>query len=119
MFYGDNTNNKAVLEKAESTRKFITLTTYAKATEGTNVKQWEVEFLVSSINNGKNTEQALGRIRRVKEGFKINPVIFYDYRFPDVYLMKNHGFTRDKRYKEMGFSNQKTQERGSPFSVGF
>ena len=119
LFYGDNTNNKAVLEKAESTRKFITLTTYAKATEGTNVKQWEVEFLVSSINNGKNTEQALGRIRRVKEGFKINPVIVYDYRFPDVYLMKNHGFTRDKRYREMGFSNQKTQERRSPFSVGF
>ena len=119
LFYGDNSDNKSVLEKAENNRKFITLTTYAKATEGTNVKQWEVEFLVSSINNEKNTEQALGRIRRVKDGAKINPVIVYDYRFPDVFSMRNHGFTRDKRYRELGFLDSKVKERKSPFSVGF
>ena len=32
----------------------VTLGTLAKATEGTNVKAWEVLFLVSSINNEKN-----------------------------------------------------------------
>ena len=102
LYYGDNADNKAVLEKAEKNRKFITLTTYAKATEGTNVKTWEVEFLVSSINNEKNTEQAVGRIRRVKDG-KLNPVLLYDYRSPYVYSLSNHGITRDKRYAKLGF----------------
>ena len=102
LYYGDNTDNKTVLEKAERQRKFITLTTYAKATEGTNVKTWEVEFLVSSINNEKNTEQAVGRIRRAKEG-KLNPAVLYDYRVPYVYSLSNHGSTRDKRYKQLGF----------------
>lgn len=102
LYYGDNADNKSVLEKAEKQRKFITLTTYAKATEGTNVKQWEVEFLVSSINNEKNTEQAVGRIRRAREG-KLNPAILYDYRAPLVYSLANHGNTRDRRYRQLGF----------------
>ena len=103
LYYGDNHDNKSVLEKADKNRKFITLTTYAKATEGTNVKTWEVEFLVSSINNEKNTEQAVGRIRRVKEG-KISPAIVYDYRVPFVYSLANHGSTRDRRYLHLGFT---------------
>lgn len=101
LYYGDNPNNEDVLNQAEKQRKFITLTTYAKATEGTNVKQWEVEFLVSSINNEKNTEQALGRIRRTKEGHKISPVLVYDYRTPNVYSFAYHGLTRDKRYRAL------------------
>lgn len=102
LYYGDNKDNNAVLDLAENNRAFITLTTYSKATEGTNVKQWEVEFLVSSINNGKNTEQAVGRIRRTKEG-KLNPVRLYDYRFPEVYTLTRHGVTRDERYTKLGF----------------
>ena len=102
LYYGDNPHNDEVLEKAERKRKFITLTTYAKTTEGTNVKQWEVEFLVSSLNNGKNVEQAAGRIRRYKEG-KLNPVLLYDYRTPYVYSFGKHSATRDRRYKELSF----------------
>lgn len=104
LYYGDNPNNQEVLEKAEKIRKFITLTTYAKATEGTNVKQWEVEFLVSSINNGKNVEQAAGRIRRVKESGKINPALLYDYRTPRVYSLGSHATTRNQRYRDLKFS---------------
>lgn len=117
FLYGDNTNNDEVLEKAEKTRKFITLTTYAKATEGTNVKQWEVEFLVSSINNEKNTEQAVGRIRRTKEG-KINPVLVYDYRTPKVYSVASHGKTRDARYRKLHFTFEGEKFRGL-FSRGY
>lgn len=117
FLYGDNANNDEVLEKAEKTRKFITLTTYAKATEGTNVKQWEVEFLVSSINNEKNTEQAVGRIRRTKEG-KINPVLVYDYRTPKVYSVSSHGKTRDARYRKLHFTFEGEKFRGL-FSRGY
>lgn len=115
LYYGDNSDNKSVLEKAEKTRKFVTLTTYAKATEGTNVRQWEVEFLVSSINSEKNTEQAVGRIRRTKDG-KINPVRVYDYRVPGVYSLSSHGATRDRRYRQLGFVEK---EKRSIFHRGY
>lgn len=118
LLYGDNSDNDAVLEKAEKTRKFVTLTTYAKATEGTNVKQWEIEFLVSSINNEKNTEQAVGRIRRTKEGQKINPVLVYDYRTPRVYSVSSHGKTRDTRYRKLHFTFEGEKFRGL-FSRGY
>ena len=117
LYYGDNSNNDEVLEKAEKNRQFITLTTYAKATEGTNVKQWEVEFLVSSINNEKNTEQAVGRIRRTKEG-KLNPVLIYDYRTPKVYSVSSHGKTRDARYRQLRFTYEGDKFRGL-FSRGY
>ena len=118
LYYGDNSDNEKVLEKAEKQRKFITLTTYAKATEGTNVKQWEVEFLVSSVNNEKNAEQAVGRIRRVKEGQKLNPVLVYDYRTPNVYTLASHGSTRDRRYKHLHFTFEGS-ERVGLFSRGY
>ena len=120
LYYGDNSDNKAVLDKAEKQRKFITLTTYAKATEGTNVKTWEVEFLVSSINNAKNTEQAVGRIRRAKDG-KLNPATLYDYRVPFVYSLSNHGSTRDKRYRKLGFimQGESSSTRRSIFKRGY
>lgn len=118
LYYGDNPNNDEVLEKAERIRKFITLTTYAKATEGTNVKQWEVEFLVSSINNEKNTEQAVGRVRRTKEGKKISPVLIYDYRTPNVYSLASHGKTRDARYRQLHFEQDGVRKSGL-FSRGY
>lgn len=118
LYYGDNSNNDEVLEKAEKNRKFVTLTTYAKATEGTNVKQWEVEFLVSSINNEKNTEQAVGRVRRTKEGQKITPVLVYDYRTPKVYSVSSHGRTRDARYRHLHFTFEGEKFRGL-FSRGY
>ena len=80
----------------------VTLATYAKATEGTNVKSWEVGFLVSSLNNEKNVEQAVGRIRRSKEG-KISKAILYDYRNTNSYSISNHGYTRDKVYSDLQF----------------
>jgi len=119
LYYGDNTNNEEVREKAEKTRKFVTLTTYAKATEGTNVKQWEVEFLVSSINNEKNVEQAVGRIRRTKEGKKITPVLLYDYRTPYVYSLASHGNTRDRRYKALHFTFEGQKPRQGLFTRGY
>ncbi|MDR2750441.1 MAG: DEAD/DEAH box helicase family protein [Clostridiales bacterium] len=103
LFYGDSeASNAEILEKAESKEKLVTIATFSKATEGTNCKAWEVCFLVSSINNGKNVEQAIGRIRRTREG-KLNPVRVYDYRHPEVYMMRSHGATRDARYEKLGF----------------
>lgn len=103
LYYGDSTESKDVMKrKAESKEVLITIATYSIATEGTNVKQWEVAFLVASINNEKNVEQAVGRIRRTKKG-KINPVIVYDYSLPNVYTMNRHIYTRMKRYEKLLF----------------
>lgn len=120
-YYGLNkdSDNDLVLQRAESIRDFITIATYSKATEGTNVKQWEVMFLLSSIRSGKNVEQAVGRIRRRKEG-KLDPVIVYDFRYPNVYSIKNHAFSRDKRYKSLGFTlTSLTPNKRGLFSKGF
>jgi superfamily II DNA or RNA helicase len=116
LYYGDNKDCNNVLKTAESRRRFITLATYSKATEGTNVKQWEVAFLVSSINSGKNVEQAVGRVRRVKEG-KLSIAKVYDYRYDDVYRLCRHGSTRDRRYSKLGFF--KVGSKKSIFSHGF
>jgi superfamily II DNA or RNA helicase len=101
LFYGDSKDsNEELMRRAEEKEVMVTVTTLKKSTEGTNIKSWEVAFLVSSINNGKGVEQAIGRIRRTKEG-KISPCIVHDFRFPSVYGMSNHGVTRDKRYSQM------------------
>ena len=131
LYYGDSKDSKEEMKKrAESRQALITLATYSIATEGTNVKAWEVAFLVSSINNEKNTEQAVGRVRRSKEG-KINPVLVYDYMLPNVYSIgTKHYYTRQKRYKKLGFKitkldkdgtvkSSKTQNKKSMFSRGF
>lgn len=111
LYYGGNTKCNEVKQQAESQRQFITLATYSKAAEGTNVQQWEVAFLVSSVNNGKDVEQAVGRVRRLKDnGRKLKTAIVYDYRYPNVYVLHNHGAVRDTRYRQM--SNTK-------FSRGF
>lgn len=132
LYYGDSKESKEEMKRvAESKEALITLATYSIATEGTNVKAWEVAFLVSSINNEKNTEQAVGRIRRSKEG-KINPVLVYDYILPNVYSIgSRHYYTRLKRYKKLGFtvtninsqgqikSSSSPSTRKSMFSRGF
>lgn len=120
LYYGQNKNCDEVLKKAESKRKFITLATYSKATEGTNVKQWEVAFLVSSLNNGKNVEQAVGRIRRtLKDGEKLAVARLYDYRYNSCYSFTRHGSTRDSRYRLLKFESDVPKERKPLFSRGY
>ena len=103
LYYGDSKEDNAVMmQKAEDKECLVTLATYAKATEGTNVKSWEVEFLVSSLNNEKNVEQATGRIRRRKEG-KMNPVLVYDIRYPECYSLRSHFGTRYRAYKRLKY----------------
>ena len=121
-YYGDSKEkSEEMMRKAEDKEVLVTLATYAKATEGTNVKSWEVEFLVSSINNKKNVEQATGRIRRVKEG-KLNPVIVYDIRYKDCYSLRSHYNTRESVYDKLRYKvkdpNKRSKSNGV-FSRGY
>ena len=100
FFGGMKEKKEEVLRKAESKEVSVTLATVAIATEGTNVKSWEVGFLVSSVANEKDLIQILGRLRRTKEGKE--SVIFYDYRHPYVAGIRNHGYKRDLWYKNLG-----------------
>jgi superfamily II DNA or RNA helicase len=114
LFYGDSKESAEVLMKrAEDKEVLLTLATYSKASEGTNVKAWEVAFLVSSVADGKGVEQAIGRIRRTKKG-KINPAIVYDYRVPNVYILKSHGAKRDTRYRLLGLESSKSSKKSKP-----
>lgn len=98
MYYGDAKETDAVMkQRAESREVLITLATFSKATEGTNVKEWDTAFLVTSINNEKNVIQAVGRIRRRKPGKE--ECIVYDYYHPNVTGLRNHLDTRLKAYK--------------------
>ena len=113
------------MKRAESREALITLGTLAKATEGTNVKAWEVLFLVSSMNNEKNVEQATGRIRRSNKG-KLNPVIVYDYIHPYVVGIQSHFTTRKNVYNRLKYDvkyintkNQDNNGRKSLFSRGY
>lgn len=120
LYYGDNrTDDEELLRRAESKEVLVTLATYAKATEGTNVKSWEVMFLVSSVNNEKDTEQAIGRIRRRKEG-KLDPVLVYDYRVRG-YTIGRHIDTRMKVYKNLKckIEKQGVENARKLFSVGY
>ena len=108
LYYGDSKESSSeMMKRAESRECLITLATYAKATEGTNVKSWEVEFLVSSLNNAKNVEQATGRIRRRKAG-KLDPVRVYDVRYEDCYSLKRHFQTRLETYRELRYKLPKS-----------
>lgn len=104
LYYGDSKEKSAdMMNKAENKEVLVTLATYAKATEGTNVKAWEVEFLVSSVNNEKNVEQATGRIRRRKKG-KLSPVIVYDVRYSSCYSLGSHYKLREKTYRNLKYT---------------
>lgn len=123
LYYGDSKEkSEDMMNKAENKEVMVTLATYAKATEGTNVKSWEVEFLVSSVNNKKNVEQATGRIRRRKEG-KINPVRVYDVRYSDCYSLSSHYATRRATYRSLKYSVKDSKEKSSKgrgiFSRGY
>lgn len=124
LYYGDSKEKSSdMMEKAEKKEVLITLATYAKATEGTNVKSWEVEFLVSSMNDKKNTEQATGRIRRRKKG-KLEPVIVYDIRYSGCYSLRSHYNTRYEVYKELKYTVRdpngvQREKRKSMFSRGY
>ena len=102
-YYGDSKlTSKEAIENAESGKVKITLTTYAKSTEGTNVKSWGVAFLISSLNNGKNVEQAVGRIRRTAPNKpKVSKV--YDYDYTNTVILRSHFQTRLARYRKLGF----------------
>lgn len=123
LYYGDSKEKSEVMmKKAEDKEVLVTLATYAKATEGTNVKSWEVEFLVSSLNNAKNVEQATGRVRRRKEG-KLNPVIIYDVRYSECYSLSSHYETRRTVYRKLKYNIldskiPKSKKRGM-FSRGY
>ena len=107
-FYGNMGDSKEeVLKKAESKEVLVTLATVAIATEGTNVKSWEVGFLVSSVANEKDLIQIIGRLRRTKEGKE--KIIFYDYRHPFVSGICYHGYKRDIFYKNMGIFNTEVE----------
>lgn len=126
LYYGDTKEKSEVLmKKAENKEVLVTLGTLAKTTEGTNVKSWEVLFLVSSMNNEKNVEQATGRIRRSKEG-KLNPVIVYDYIHPYVVGIQSHFTTRKNVYNRLEYDvkylntkKQDTKGIKSMFSRGY
>ena len=122
LYYGDSKEkSEDMMRKAEDKEILVTLATYAKATEGTNVKSWEVEFLVSSSNNQKNVEQATGRIRRRKEG-KLNPVKVYDIRYSKCYSLASHFNTRQTVYRRLKYKiidpKSKTGKR-SMFTRGY
>ena len=123
LYYGDSKEKSDVMmKKAEDKEVLVTLATYAKAVEGTNVKSWEVEFLVSSVNNEKNVEQATGRVRRRKEG-KLDPVVVYDIRYSECYSLKNHFNTRMKVYRRLKYSVKDPKnvfkQRAGMFSRGY
>lgn len=100
-YYGDSKDKVDVL-KAKAEKAKVTLITYSIGKEGTNVKAWEVGFLVSSLNNAKNVEQAVGRIRRTDGKKKVATLV--DYYSPNVYSIQRHHYTRLSRYRKLGFN---------------
>lgn len=121
LYYGDSKTPDSIMkEKAESKEVLITIATFSKATEGTNVKAWERAFLVTSINDIKNTKQAVGRIRRRKEG-KADAIV-YDYYHPKAKGLRGHIETRMKAYKEtraniVGYKSAKNKGLTRGFSA--
>ena len=117
MFYGDNNEkSEVIMARAESGECTVTLATYSKATEGTNVKSWEVGIFASSLNNEKNIKQSIGRLLRKKDG-KLNPVRIYDYQFSEVYSLDKHYHTRKKIYDEFKFKVTGDSIRGRQLNI--
>lgn len=120
-YYGNRKFNDGNLRVAQQKRNTVTLTTYAKTTEGTDCRMWEVAFLVSSLNNGKNVEQVVGRIRRTNDEPKLKTAVVYDYRLPNVYGYLRHFDTRLLRYRKLRFDIQSVgdEPRRTLFTRGF
>lgn len=109
-YYGDSSiSSEEMINNVENGKVRITLATFAKATEGTNVKAWDTEFLISSVNNGKTVEQAVGRIRRIKKGKRAVARV-YDYSFPRATILRSHFSTRLARYKKLGFTIKNNEQ---------
>ena len=70
------------------------------------------------MNNGKNVEQAVGRIRRTTDKPKLPVARLYDYRYPMVYTLAHHGSTRDDRYMKLKFTGA-VPKRRPLFSRGY
>lgn len=122
-YYGGTKDIQGFLSRAENRECLVTLTTYSKASEGTNVKSWEVGFFVSSIKDEKNVEQSVGRIRRTKEG-KLPVARLYDYYMPNAILVKNHFNYRLGRYFKLGFkvhgyNHTERSQKKSLFNKGY
>ena len=103
IYNGDRTSKELeeCLVNAESKKALVTITTYSKAKEGTNVKAWERGFIVGSTKNGVAVEQAVGRIRRIADNKE--DAILYDYSLPRVLTINKHFAARCKRYTSLGF----------------
>lgn len=119
-YYGDNSEeeNKQALLDIENGKYNITLTTLAKCSEGTNCKAWESVFLISSIGNGKDVEQAIGRARRIKEG-KALEVLVYDYRYPEVQALNLSAQAKERDYRYIELQFRGLEKRPSIFSKGY
>lgn len=123
VYNGDFSSEElsSMLEDIENGKIKITFTTYSIAKEGTNVKAWDTAFLVSSINNGKNVEQSIGRVRRTKHGKKSYATV-YDVRYPQSYSLKNHKWERDRRYKMLKCTictDNPLKSNGRRFKIGY
>lgn len=102
LYTGATKDDETCLKRAINREVIITFTTFGKSTEGTNIPCLEVAFLVTSINDGKNTEQAIGRIRRKCDTYhKLGRVRVYDYDYNKVYMLRSHYRTRLERYKTL------------------
>lgn len=113
LYYGDSKENKSTLiDRAEKQRQLITIATLSVATEGTNVKQWEVVFLLASISDGKNLEQAIGRVRRRTKLPKLDRARIYDYRHPHTHTLRNHTHCRETRYRKLKLEKRELFSRG-------
>lgn len=104
IYNGDYTKKQLTecIERAKNKEALMTLTTFSKSTEGTNVKAWEVLFMVGSVNNGKSAEQAVGRVRRVADN-KSDVATVYEYFLQKIPILARHFKTRVQRYQKLGF----------------
>lgn len=120
LFYGDSKeDDKTLIDRAESKEVLITLATYSKLSEGSNIKSLERGFLVSSVNNEVGVIQSVGRLRRTKKGKK--DVIIYDYHHEGITGIRNHINTRLKVYKAQGaiIEGMSTSAKSTRFTRGF
>ena len=117
-YYGDSNESLSEMKRKANNREvLITLATYSISSEGTNVPAWHVGFLVSTVNNCKTVEQAIGRCRRL-HGDKKRAYI-YDYHHPNVGIINKHKITRLQRYKKLKLDVIGDDSNPTLFSRGF
>jgi superfamily II DNA or RNA helicase len=119
LYYGDSKQTKEEMKRRAENKKdiLVTIATFSIATEGTNVKAWERIFFGFSVGNEKDLVQAIGRGRRVLKGK--DDLVVYDYRFPFVRGLENHGRKRDFVYRKYGFKISYINESTSIITRGW